>query len=60
MMNTAASAFEAQGWTSERLEALNLDELTNVQANAEWLGKPELAALCTELLTQRARCGAGG
>ena len=59
-MNTAASPFEAQGWTSERLEALNRDELTNLQANAEWLGKPALAARCTQILRERARRDAGG
>ena len=58
MMNTA-SAVEAQGWPSERLEGLNRDELTNLQANAQWLGKPALAALCAQLLTHRARRGAG-
>ena len=53
------AAVEAQGWTPERLEGLSRDELTNLQANAEWLGKPALAVLCTQLLTERARRGAG-
>lgn len=59
MEQTAAPGLEAHGWTTERLERLNRDELTNLQANAEWLGKPALAALCTKLLTERPRRGAG-
>lgn len=59
MTKTAASAFEAHGWTSERLERLNRDELTNLRANAERLGEPALAALCTQRLTERPRRGGG-
>ena len=59
MINTAVSPFGAHGWSSERLERLNRDELTNLRANAERLGEPALAALCTQLLTERPRRGAG-
>lgn len=59
MMQTAVPALEAHAWTSERLGRLNRDELTNLQANAERLGKPALAALCTQLLTDRPRRGPG-
>ena len=58
MMETVTPALEAHGWTSERLERLNRDELTNLHANAERLGKPALAALCTQLLTDRPSRGA--
>ncbi|MFN2644637.1 MAG: hypothetical protein ABR570_06580 [Burkholderiales bacterium] len=56
-MRTAASAFDAHGWTSERLQRLNRDELANLQANAERLGEPALAALCSDLLKERPRRG---
>jgi hypothetical protein len=53
MTETVVPALEAHAWTSERLERLNRDELTNLQANAQRLAKPALAALCTQLLTDR-------
>jgi hypothetical protein len=59
MMKTAVAGFEAaHGWSSERLERLNRDELTNLRANAERLGEPALAALCAQVLTERPRRGA--
>lgn len=58
MIETAASAVAAHTWSSERLERLNRDELTNLRANAERLGEPALAAACTQLLTQRPHRGA--
>jgi hypothetical protein len=59
MMKIAASTFETHGWTSDRLERLNRDELTNLRANAERLNEPALVALCTQLLTERPRRGSG-
>jgi hypothetical protein len=59
-MKTAASTFDAHRWTSDRLERLNRDELTNLRANAERLGEPALAELCRQLLTQRPHRGAAG
>ena len=56
-MKTAASSVEAHRWTSDRLERLDRDELTNLQANAERLGEPALAALCIQLLMDRPRRG---
>jgi hypothetical protein len=53
MIKTAAAVFEAHGWTSQRLERLNRDELTNLRDNAERLGEPALALVCAHLLTKR-------
>jgi hypothetical protein len=59
-MSSVASAFDGHGWTSERLERLSREELANLQANAERLGEPALAALCTQILKDRPRRGGNG
>lgn len=43
----------AEDWTRERLQALDRQELLQLQANAERLSEPELAALCVELLGEK-------
>ena len=45
-------------WTGERLERLGREELTQLAANAERLGEPELAERCREMLRLRPKGGA--
>ena len=52
-MNPAEGAFRAPGakeWTKERIERLSSGDIRQLQANAERLNEPELAALCGEVL----------
>jgi hypothetical protein len=43
----------AEDWTRDRLQGLDRHELLQLQANAERLSEPELAALCVELLKEK-------
>ena len=58
ILPTAFKTERARDWTRERLDALSRQELVNLQANAERLDEPELAALCATLLKERPRRGA--
>ncbi len=42
----------AEEWTRERIGQLPALEITQLRANAERLNEPELAALCSEVLTE--------
>jgi hypothetical protein len=46
---------DAQSWTKERIEQLGKVDVQQLQANAERLGEPELAALCAGILKDRPR-----
>jgi hypothetical protein len=48
----------ARAWTVERLDRLDREELSRLQANAERLGETELAASCGELMKTRPTRGA--
>jgi hypothetical protein len=44
-------------WTKERIELLTTAEVTQLRANAEALAKPDVLALCDEVLGGRPKKG---
>jgi len=57
---TEAHLFASPGatpWTAERLDRLGYDELAQLAANAERLGKNDLAGRCREMLSERPKGG---
>jgi len=42
-------------WTQERIESLSTPEVRQLQANADRLAEPEIAAICSAVLAARPR-----
>lgn len=52
MNQSVAKRGRAESWTRERIAQLPVQEITQLRANAERLNEPDLAALCTDVLTE--------
>lgn len=63
MKQTTSKRGHAEEWTRERVAQLPPQEILQLQANAARLNEPDLAAMCSDVLTQarvRARAAARG